>query len=368
MRVIQVANVRWFNATAWYALYLGRLLAEAGHEPLILALPGTETHAKAQAWGLPVRALPLNSNNPLVLARLAGQLRALVREFRPQAVNCHRGESFWIWGLMRAAGAPFRLVRTRGDQRLPRNNAANRWLHCRAADAVVATNSVMHRHFQSAFGIGEGRLHLILGGVDRDRFAFSQAGRERVRAELGYGQDDFVVGLLGRFDEVKGQRETIEAIARVRAEHGLGRVKLMLLGFETATTQAEVEAWLRAADMTDATVITGMRPDVADCLSACDLGLVASKWSETIARAALEIMSCRRPLIGTTVGVMPDLLSPDALVPPGDVPALVEAVARAAAQPARLAALAAQQAAVVDRLSGPQFLDRTLAVYAGDRP
>lgn len=368
MRVIQVANVRWFNATSWYALYLARLLREAGHEALVLTLPGTETEATARAWGLPVAALPLNSGNPATLARLAVALRRVVREFRPDAVNCHRGESFWLWGAMRAAGAPFRLVRTRGDQRPPRNNTPNRWLHNRCADAVVATNSVMHAHFRDVFGIGPDRLHLILGGVDRARFAFDPEGRARVRARFGYGPDDFVVGLLGRFDEVKGQRELIEAVALARRAPGGGRLRLMLAGFATATTQAEVQGWIAAAGLDDITVITGRQPDVAAMISAMDLGVVASKWSETIARAALEIMSCQRPLVGTTVGVMPDLLDPGALFPPADVPAMARAIARAATDTAHREALAAAQARTIAGLSGPDFLARTLAVYSGGRP
>ena len=38
LRVIQVVNVRWFNATAWYGLFLSRLLKDAGHEVLVLGL------------------------------------------------------------------------------------------------------------------------------------------------------------------------------------------------------------------------------------------------------------------------------------------------------------------------------------------
>jgi len=66
----------------------------------------------------------------------------------------------------------FRLVRTRGDQRPPKGNLVNRWLHCRAADAVVATNSAMARRLADVFGLPAGRLALILGGVDAEAFAF----------------------------------------------------------------------------------------------------------------------------------------------------------------------------------------------------
>jgi len=364
MRIIQVANVRWFNATSWYALYLARLLRDAGHQALVLALPGTETHEKALAWGLDVRTLPLNSSNPLTVAGLYRDLSRIVRVFRPDAVNCHRGESFWLWGLLKRRYGSFRLVRTRGDQRLPKHDPVNRWLHAGVADAVVATNSVMFGHFREHFSIPQGHLHRILGGVDRDKFAFSAEGRAQVRAEYGFGENDVVVGLLGRFDEVKGQRELIRAVADLRAR-GLTQVKLMLAGFESATSEDEVRGWIAAAGLAEATVLTGHRQDVANLISAMDLGVVASKWSETIARAALEIMSCGVPLIGTTVGVMPDLISGRALFPPADEKAMAETIAWALPEAVRRG-LASTQARTMASLSGNDFLEQTLAVYRGE--
>ena len=88
--------------------------------------------------------------------------------------------------------------------------------------------------------------------------------------------------------------------------------------------------------------ITGKVPDVTACLSALDVGVVASLWSETIARAALEIMACGRPLVSTSVGVMPDLLPASALVAPGDVDALAGVLRRAALSLQRLTLLPAQ--------------------------
>ena len=128
------------------------------------------------------------------------------------------------------------------------------------------------------------------------------------------------VGLLGRFDLVKGQRETIAALAKLVGE-GVRNIRLLLLGFHRDAS-GEVEAWIREAGMERYVTITGKVPDVTACLSALDVGVVASLWSETIARAALEIMACGRPLVSTSVGVMPDLLPASALVAPGDVDAL----------------------------------------------
>jgi glycosyltransferase involved in cell wall biosynthesis len=365
MVVIQVVNVRWFNATVWYGLYLAKLMQDAGHTVVVLTQGGTESHQKALEWGLDARPADLNTSNPFRLAVTLCKLIALLRSLKPQIVNCHRGEGFFLWGLLKALGFGFRLVRTRGDQRLPRADFLNRFLHARVADAVVVTNSRMARHFLTAMKTPEHKVWLIHGGVDRERFGFDAAGRERVRAEFGFGPRETVIALVGRFDKVKGQRETLEAVSRLIHKQGYRRVRLLLLGFGSATGEDEVRGWIKEFKLERFVAITGRRDDVAACLSAADLGIVASLWSETIARAALEIMAAGRPLISSDVGVMPDLLPPEALFPAGDVDAMTRLLTRVIDDPEYPKENLKACDLTLSQLSGRDFLQRTLTLYEG---
>jgi glycosyltransferase involved in cell wall biosynthesis len=289
----------------------------------------------------------------------------LVRRERPDIVNCHRGEGFFLWGILKGLGFAYHLVRTRGDQRPPRADFLNRWLHAHVADAVVVTNSRMAKHFLTEMRTPEQKVWLIHGGVDRERFRFDPEGRKRVREELGYGPRETVLTLVGRFDPVKGQFETLDALSRLIFQQGYRHLRLLLIGFGSATEQHEVEAWIRERKLERFVRITGKRSDITACLSAADIGIVASLWSETIARAALEIMSVERPLISTDVGVMPDLLSPSALYSPGDVDAMVRLIARAIDDPKYRKELLHSQDLTLSQLGGHDFLQRTLTLYEG---
>ena len=57
MRSIQVVNVRWFNATAWYGMYLSRLCLRPDTKPWSWSCP-TFVRAKGREWNLPIRSLP----------------------------------------------------------------------------------------------------------------------------------------------------------------------------------------------------------------------------------------------------------------------------------------------------------------------
>lgn len=325
MRTIQVVNVRWYNATAWYGVTLAHCLQKAGHESLVAGLAGTPPLEKARALGLPTVELPFNSQTPGKLVELWHGMDGLVRDFRPDVVNCHRGEAFVLWALLKMRHN-FALVRTRGDRRLPRGGAVNRWLHCRAADAVIATNSLMTRHFAEVLHVPSDRLYTILGGVDTNRFHADREAGAEVRRQYGYTDDDIVMGLLGRMDDVKGIRESIVALARARERSSeAGRIRFLIIGFDSEFSTADVARWTREqglGELGDIVTVTGRvdRPEAV--INALDFGILASLGSEAIARAALEIMASGVPLISSTTGVMPDLLPEEYCFAPGDTEAM----------------------------------------------
>ena len=369
LRIMQVINVRWFNATAWYGIFLSRLLQDAGHDVTVLGLPGTESYARAVAMGLKVAPLDLNTVNPVRIPLLMRRMTALLRDFRPHIVNCHRGEGTVLWGLCKAAGHSFGLVRTRGDQRPPKGNVPNRRLHSKLVDALIATNSRTAEQCRAMLGLGNDRVATILGGVDTSRFFPDAEARARVRDICGFGGNDLVIGLLGRFDAVKGHEELMRAVRRVRdtlecPEGGRVRLKLMFVGFPASLSFENMQERLRANGLADCSLITGKVEDVAGHINAMDLGVVASQGSEAIARAAFEIMACGVPLVGTDVGVMPDLLSAKALAPVGDTAALATLIEKSVLDPPYLQNLRNEQYSRISGLAGQDFLNQTLAVYS----
>ena len=243
-------------------------------------------------------------------------------------------------------------------------------MHNSIADLLIATNSATTFEFIHYLGCAEAHVHTIVGGVDTNTFLFDAIGREKVRDEFGIGKNDFVIGFLGRFDPVKGVHELITAVgallSRKREEGPSSTIppcKLLLAGFPQGISVSTVEQWLSENNLSDVAIITGKRPDVAACISAMDLGVVASQGSEAIARAAFEIMSCGVPLVGTCIGVMPDLLPEQALSPVGDQQALNDLLHTAVCDDVWRNNLREEELSIIANLSEQDFLQATLMAY-----
>ena len=127
-----------------------------------------------------------------------------------------------------------------------------------------------------------------------------------------------------------------------------------------------MRGWIREFKLERFARITGRREDVARLpLGRGHRHRGLTCGSETIARAALEIMAADRPLISSDVGVMPDLLPPEALFPAGDVDAMTRLLTRAIDDVSFRQGLLRENDLTLSQLSGHDFLQRTLTLYEG---
>jgi len=92
----------------------------------------------------------------------------------------------------------------------------------------------------------------------------------------------------------------------------------------------ELEALVRQHDVADVVTLSGFRDDVEALLQAADLFILPS-LDEGMPMSLLEAAGRRLPVVVTPVGDVADLITDGEtglLIPPEDVPALVQAITR----------------------------------------
>ncbi len=288
---------------------------------------------------LPVHVIPLPALRrpqlPVVNAVFA--LRRLIRGVNACLLHANGSRAMWYAGLAgRLAHRPaIWHVRVADAEPVPDRILAA------LSTAIVVNSHAVGRRFDWARA---GKVHCVHNGVDLGRFG-PRPPLETLRMSLGIPDGAPVVGSVGRFVPYKGYRFLLDAARAV--EDALPGVHWLLVG--DGEQRQELEAQSRRLGLGERVRFTGWRDDVPDLLALCTVFALPS-LAEHFGRVLIEAMAMERPIVATGAGGVPEIVAHDqcgVLVPPGDPPAMAEALLallRDSARAARLGHAARQRA------------------------
>ncbi len=144
----------------------------------------------------------------------------------------------------------------------------------------------------------KGKGELLGNGVDLVRFDRDRVDpgvRARLRAEFGAGEDDVVVGIVGRLVAEKGYPELFEAATKL----GDGYL-VVVVGPDDPEKSDALPADSVANAKSAGVRFLGMRTDMEDLYSAMDLFVLPSH-REGFPRAAMEAAAMGLPVIATDI-------------------------------------------------------------------
>lgn len=194
-----------------------------------------------------------------------------------------------------------------------------------AADAVIAVSDSQVDELAS-FGVRHELIRVIHNGTD---FPSSRHGRTRLRRELEIGDDDVVLLLAGRLNAEKRVDVFIYALAAAQRENPA------IVGLIAGVGALEPELRRQARECGANVVFLGRREDMPEVVGASDVIALTSD-REALPYVVLEGMASGLPVIATSVGAIPEVVTADVGIttPPGDPRALAAAMLSLAADPA----------------------------------
>lgn len=308
MNIVHLINVRWFNATAWYALRLIESGILAGDRAAAAGLPDSPVINKAKELGVQTVEAPFTSNNFFDFFKNLRKIHKLIKDIDADTLVCHRGEMFWIIALDKFIfRRKYKLIRVRGDVRPPKTDIFSKFTHNTACNHIITSADFIRTFFIEKLKTNANYIDTIYGGVNRSVFYKDYKKRINVRQHYNFKDDDFVVSVVGRFDPVKGHNVFLKACSRAY-KNGLKELKIMLAGFPENIKLDEMQKMVEDNGLNDITIITGKVDDITGIMNASDLGVISSLGSEAVCRVAMEFMACGVPVISSNAGVLPEML------------------------------------------------------------
>lgn len=232
----------------------------------------------------------------------------------------------------------------------------------RLVDRYVAVSLANAKYLVEVKGIPARKIETIYFGCALDRFHAQPARNAGLRAGLGFGETDVLAVAVARLEPQKGHAVLLGALRRARER--APNLKLACVG--DGRLRGELEDLAGRLGLRDAVRFTGFRSDVQDWYAAADFSVLPS-FFEGLPLVAIESLAAGCPVVATAVDGTPEVLGGGRyglLTPPGDEPALAEALLRMAGDAQLRAQVAsAGRAWVLERFTEERFVRETEEFY-----
>lgn len=289
-----------------------------------------------QAQGINVSALGMRS--PLGALGALFRLHRVIRAASPDVVQTWMYHADLMGGLA-ARTAGFRNVvwgihstdvragGSRGTTLVMQLCARlSRWV-----PRVILCVAEVSRRAHISYGYDAARMLVVPNGLDLSNLTATQQQRAEFRAHCGFGEDDFVIGTLGRFNPAKDYENFVSAAGILAAKNA--KVRFLMIGRNLDSNNPVLAKWIAATGYADRFVLLGERTDAPVCLAAMDTFCLSSR-SEALPTVVAEAMAMAVPCVATDVGDTAGLVGDTGLIVPKEDPdCLASALLRMADTP-----------------------------------
>lgn len=226
------------------------------------------------------------------------------------------------------------------------------------ARRILAVGYTVAATFQDR--LGSRTMDVIPNGVPAPVDLSPQA-KQQLRREIAGEEDRIVIISIGRFVPAKGYEDMIEAFAILHRQNP--QPVLVIAG--VGKLSEKIKSKISDLQLQDAVNCLGARNDVPQLLAASDIYANSSHW-EGLPMALLEAMMAGLPIVATSVGDMPKVVTPETgiIVPPHNPAALAEALSCLVGTPEKARSMGAEaRARAMREYSVDTWIKRLTSLY-----
>ncbi|GEA02398.1 N-acetyl-alpha-D-glucosaminyl L-malate synthase [Alteromonas sp. KUL17] len=229
---------------------------------------------------------------------LINALRKHIRENNIDILHCHQYTP-WVYGALAAAFTKTKVIFTEHGRFYPDSTSWKRKLVNPLLLALTSKVTAISKATRDALAsyefIPSNKVDVIYNGIKP--LMVKQNDVDALRTQLGFNENDIILGTIARFDPIKNQLMMINAFADVAKDQDAIYLLLVGDGEMREMLQQEVDR----LGINDKVVFTGYIAKPANYLALMNVFLLSS-LSEGTSMTLLEAMSLGKPCAVTDAG------------------------------------------------------------------
>jgi glycosyltransferase involved in cell wall biosynthesis len=165
--------------------------------------------------------------------------------------------------------------------------------------AAIACCSSEATRLHQSLGYRRDKFRIIPNGYDLACFRPDEVLRTRLRAEFGVGDNELLLGLVGRWDPQKDHANLFGALSHL-AKGGM-HFRCILVGSNMTNTNKGLLALIANTGLQEQIIMAGPRTDIPAIMNGLDIHVLSS-MGEAFPNVVAESMACGTPCVTTNVG------------------------------------------------------------------
>jgi glycosyltransferase involved in cell wall biosynthesis len=318
MKLLFVGTNRGGGGTESHFVTLARSMQEAGHQVAAVIYPSSPIHTGLIGSGIKLHdGVFRNAFDP----RGFSTVWKVCREFKPDWIVGSFSKEYWPLAIL-AKLLKIKLVLFK-HMDFPMRPLTNYFIP-RLADRFVVISAFMAKKFAER-GVKTEHMRVLYNPLNLEYYKPDPKLRSESRQNLGYKDDDIVLGFIGALHPDKGMLQLADALNQAMKQ--IPALKTLWVG------EGRAEEALAVKINTDGYAahhtIHKWTSDVRPYYAAMDMLAMPSVESDTFGRVSIEAQAFGVPVLGSNIGGIPETLSPGItgiLLPPGDVAAWRDAI------------------------------------------
>lgn len=255
-----------------------------------------------------IRTHKLNPSSKLLPLLNARSLAHIIDDEQIDVIHMHWGNDLALAALAkRFSRTKPALVYTR-QMKITRhkNDLYHRFLYAQM-DLMLTITRQLEQEAKQFIPVQDQQISTLYYGVKAPRAFLSREDIRQQRDKLGFAEQDFIVGLLGRLERGKGQHLLIEAMA-LAAQEGL-ELKAMIIGHEMKQGyRYNLKDLAHSKGLDDNIVFMDFVSEPQQLMQLCDC-ITLTSFEETFGLVLPEAMRSGVAVVGSNKGGVPEIIT-----------------------------------------------------------
>lgn len=222
-------------------------------------------------------------------------------------IHTHRQQDHLLGGLSaRRSKTKPKIVRTSHDAVPLKKSFRNDIIMRNMTDQLLCISQSAMKADAETFSLPPDKISYIPPAIDTDKIN-PEIITGNIRDELGIAPDIVILGIVARIQTHRRYDDLLQAFKKISPD--LPNLRLMIIGRGTKMEEL-VEKPIKELGLTDTVILAGYRrEDYLQAVNTLDAKIFLVPGSDGSCRAAREAMALGKPIIASTLGILPEIVT-----------------------------------------------------------